>query len=65
LVISSLATTVLLSGEELGCDTLYEFLKANDRFTTLSLRGNNISQGFVILANYIAHSQSLRQYLYV
>jgi len=51
----------LFIGDE-GCNALAEYLSTKDTFVTLDLRGNNISDGLIRLADYLASSRSLKQY---
>ncbi len=46
---------------KIGCGVLAEFFKSNDTFVSIDLRGNNITQGVIALAEYISQSQSLKQ----
>jgi hypothetical protein len=46
----------------LGCVVLAEFLKTNDSYTALELKGNNITgQGISSLCEYISQSRILKQ----
>ena len=46
----------------IGCETVAEFLRTTDTFTTLELRGNNIGEsGISALAEYFGRTTTLKQ----
>lgn len=58
---STLKLCDLFIGDE-GCNALAQYLRTNDTFVSIDLRGNNIGQGFVFLSDYLSKSKSLKQY---